>query len=164
MKCAILGNGPSHKLYDSSKEYDTVIGCNIPWTTVDWTCIMDADVINAWQKNPDLITVPIYIATRVHDYACSLNMGMNVYGTFTLKRPEPETNYSSGHYAALKAIELGHTQIDLYGFDSYYTGSIESITRKHVLDNPANNAIKWRNLWNRIISSNQDVVFNFIKE
>lgn len=164
MKCAILGNGPSHKLYNSSSEYALVIGCNIPWSKVDFTVIMDENIIKEWQKVRDLINVPVYFSIRAwreahkykfRDYLKEHSLYLGLY--------EPEVD-STGHMAALIAINQGYKFIDLFGFDSYYYDNVESLTRQYVEDQPTNNSKRWRDSWNKIIDSNPNVVFNFIKE
>jgi hypothetical protein len=62
MKCAVLCNGPSRFDYQPSTEYDYVIGCNVPWTDVDATVIVDEVVVERWSKQPDLNKLPAYFS------------------------------------------------------------------------------------------------------
>ena len=172
MKCAILGNGPSRSLYSPSKQYDYCIGCNIPWAVTDCTVIIDKDVMAAWSKNLDLIKCSVWLTNSA--YSISGRMFIN-HPTKYLKTYLKQNNlvngfkqhkvgHSSGHLAAQVAIDLGYTEIDLYGFDSYFSNTMESYTLKHVATIPDNRVESWRKIWNSIISSNPDVVFNFIRE
>ena len=45
MKTALLCNGPSRVVYQPNLEYNYIIGCNIPWTKVNSTVIMDVGVL-----------------------------------------------------------------------------------------------------------------------
>lgn len=165
MKCAILGNGPSRIAYSPEKKYDLVIGCNIPWTKVDFTMIMDPDVITAWSKNHDLIDVPICAGTAAWRHSDGIKFRWYILEKNLFKELfKVPANYSSGHLAAKKAIELGYKELDLYGMDSYFEDTMETYTRQHVADNPMNHVQRWRSLWDELKSSNPDVVFNFIRE
>lgn len=164
MKCAILGNGPSLNLYYSSDiQYDYVIGCNIPWTDVDFTVIMDEDIIDVWAKNFNLIKVPTYFSvkawartdrSKIRQYLLDNNLFLGIITNRDL--------VSTGHMAVKKAIETGCTELDLYGFDSYHNETIDSITRDYVNNNPMNNSKYWIKEWNNIMSNNPNIVFNFI--
>ena len=170
MKCAILGNGPSRSLYSPENNYSIIIGCNIPWTKVDWTMVMDEEVILAWSKNPQLITCPLYASVEAWRYSAAIKfreyiIGQSLFlGLFERPKEISDIKYCSGHFAAIKAIELGYKHLDLYGMDSYFEDNIESSTREFIPRVPTNNAAKWRKVWNEIISSNPEVVFNFIRE
>ena len=170
MKCAILGNGPSRKLYTGSIHYDYKIGTNIPWTEVNSTVVMDVDIIIEWKKNKDLIKYPVYFSDKAWAYADTLKFREYILdkdlflGMFEVPREDSSVRYSSGHCAAIKAIELGYKDLDLYGFDSYFSDTVESYTREFVKDSPANNSQRWTALWKRIIFKNKDVTFNFIRE
>lgn len=170
MKCAILGNGPSRSLYSPRNNYTVKIGCNIPWTKVDWTMVSDEEVILAWSKNANIINCPIYASVEAWRYSASIKfreyiIGQSLFlGLFQRPRETSDTKYCSGHFAAIKAIELGYKHLDLYGMDSYFEDNVESSTREFIPRVPINNAAKWRKVWDQIISSNPDVVFNFIRE
>ena len=170
MKCAILGNGPSRKLYTGSIHYDYKIGTNVPWTDVNATVVMDVDIIIEWKKNKDLIKYPVYFSNTAWSYADTLKFREYIeeqglfLGMFKVPKEDSNVRYSSGHYAAIKAIELGYKDLDLYGFDSYFLGNIESYTREFVNDTPANNSKRWSTLWEQMIFKHKDVTFNFIRE
>ena len=170
MKCAILGNGPSRALYTGDAAYDYVISTNIPWTSSNMTIVMDEDIIIEWNKNRNLIKVPTYFSSKAWMFADSIKfrsyiLENNLYiGIFEIPKDGPSIRYSSGHFAALKAIDMGYTELDLYGFDSYFANSIESYTRQFVICSPANNAERWKTLWNQLIYKHKGVTFNFIKE
>ena len=48
MYCAVLCNGSTRSLFVDSSQYNYIIGCNIPWTKVDSTVIMDVGVLDKW--------------------------------------------------------------------------------------------------------------------
>jgi hypothetical protein len=164
MKCAILGNGPSRVKYKNQK-YDLIIGCNIPWCHVDYTVVMDKEIIDVWKKNPSLINVPVFFATDAWRHTATIKFRQYILDNNLFKSLEKiEPHYSSGHIAAKKAIELGYNCIDLYGMDSYFNQTMDSYTRCYISNLPTNHVKKWKELWNNIIDNNPNVVFNFIKE
>lgn len=172
MKCAILGNGPSRSAYSPDKEYTYRIGCNIPWAVTDCTIIIDPDVITAWSFKLDIIKCPVWLsrvaysqtgAVRIQSTRVKMRDWIQENNLFLGIQYQPE-HYSSGHIAAVKAIELGYEDLDLYGFDSYFNDTMDSYTRQHVKDNPMNHVEKWRRIWEKMIESYPDIKFNFIRE
>ena len=45
MKAAVVRNGPSRFAFQENLKYNYTIGCNIPWTNVNATVILDSNVI-----------------------------------------------------------------------------------------------------------------------
>ena len=171
MKCAILGNGPSRSAYSPDKEYAYRIGCNIPWAVTDCTIIIDPDVVTAWSFKLELIKCPVWISrvayrhsagVRIQPTKVKMRDWIEDNNLFLGIEPQPE-HYSSGHIATMKAVQMGYKYIDLYGFDSYFTDTMDSYTRLHVVDKPMNHIIKWRGVWDKIIESHPDIKFNFIR-
>jgi hypothetical protein len=160
MRCAVLGNGPSRSAYKG--EYDYVIGCNIPWTKVDSTFIMDPDVITAWSNDLNLITCKVYLSPQAVRHADRLPFIQ--YKKHLIAVQEIPPLYSSGHVAAKKAVELGYTELDIYGMDSWFNDTMETYTRTFVSEKPSNKCKQWRKVWNELIQTYPDVKFNFIKE
>lgn len=163
MKTAVLGNGPSRTLFKDPQRYDYIIGCNIPWTSVHSTVVLDAEVVRYWIQHK-LPTVPIYFSesawreTRVKD--------RNYFIDAFLELVKPYVDYdSSAHVACRKVIQLGATEIDIYGCDSWFTTNTDSYTRSFFEDSTdkSKHVYGWRNRWQDIIDSNPNVKINFIR-
>lgn len=172
MKAALLGNGPSRKFYDPSKAYDYRLGCNIPWTDVDATLILDENIIELWNKNPDLIKVPAYISRRAWMRGDELKKFRPMINekNFLLGIVDkiPNSHESSGNVAARKLVELGYKELDIYGCDAYFTQAhghnTQSYTRGFITGTDMiNNSYKWKLKWDEFISKHPEVKFNFIK-
>ena len=137
---ALLGNGPSRKFYDPSKVYDYRLGCNIPWADVDATLILDENIIKLWDKDHDLIKVPVYISREAWRYGDELKTFRPFIKQnkllISIVDKIPKSNESSGNVAARKLVELGYKRIDVYGCDAAVTASpghnINSYTRKFI--------------------------------
>ena len=165
MKAALLGNGPSRELYLKNVfDYDTVVGCNAPWTRVDWTVVWDKEVIHVWSKNMDLIKVPTYFsrdAWATTDAIKKRDLFQPHFAGFVQRSEMYDT---SGHIACRLLIEHGYKEIDLYGFDSYWEDTIESISHD-IFNNrsalPESLCDKWRKIWAKIQRTNKDVKLNF---
>jgi hypothetical protein len=165
---AILCNGPSRVHYDPNKEYAYRIGCNIPWTDVDCTIIMDEDVCTYWSRNLSAIKCPVYFSDsswrwsqnlpKFEEYIEKNNLFAGIVDVPTVPK------HSTGHIAVLKAIELGYKKFDIYGLDSWFEETVESYTKQFVDNNPGNNVMQWREAWRNIINSNDRLKFNFIRE
>jgi hypothetical protein len=168
-KVAVLCNGPSRSLYDPSKEYEYRIGCNIPWTTVNSTVIADEHVLRVIARDNTLLNCPAWFSEeswratdewKVRDY-----INNNKFFLGFIKRGE---GLSSGNIACGKLIELGYTDIDIYGADAFWTlehhNGVKSYTREFLPDPVSNNTLSWRLTWQKMIKNNPNVTFNFIKE
>ena len=169
MKCAVLCNGPSRILYTPSAEYDFVIGCNIPWTKVDATVILDEEVIRLWAKKPNLITVPSYFSVKAWAETDAIKK-RDFFRPFMINMITPKDPYhSSGHNAVEQMIHKGYTEIDIFGCDSYYSKIAHSYTRTHikhggVVDGDMKAIQGWRERWNEIIKNHPEVRLNFVRE
>jgi hypothetical protein len=166
MRAAVLCNGPSRVNYKSRLGYDYVIGCNIPWTEVDANVIIDNHIVIRWAKNHDLIKAPTYFSEMAWRETCFKDR--QFFMPYFLGLVYRHWDYdSSGHHAAVKAIELGHKQIDIYGCDSWWSMDTSSATHKYHDSRPQNtdkHVIGWRQRWNQIINNHQDVKITFIGE
>ena len=166
---AVLGNGPSRKFYDPSKVYDFRMGCNIPWTDVDATIILDENIIKLWAKDKTLIKVPAYFSVHAWMAADEWRLRAHVYSNdLFLGLVSKEQNESSGNVAAKQLVQDGYTEIDIYGCDAYWTEThgynTESYTRQFVSGiDMINNSYKWKLLWDAFIKKHPEVKFNFIK-
>lgn len=165
MKAAVLCNGPSRSAYNPDKEYAFRIGCNIPWTKVDCTVVLDEQVVRKWAKQQDLITVPTYFSVKAWRETDLL--GREFFRQFLIDLVEPLPEYdSSGHVACSQAIKKGYKDIDIYGCDSWFTQNVDSYTRQFIKSNtihtPDTHSIGWRKRWKQIMDNNPDVKLNFI--
>lgn len=161
MKTALLCNGPSRVVYQPNLEYNYIIGCNIPWTKVNSTVIMDVGVLEKL-KEPYMLFI-----SRKAWIECSNKIKERLIGNISgLFDPLPDYD-SAGHAACRKLLELGATEIDIYGCDSWFTNNTESYTHQFV-DDRSTDMIKhvtvWRSRWYDLMSKNPTVVFNFIGE
>lgn len=159
MNCAVLCNGPSRIAYQASKEYDYVIGCNIPWTKVDATVILDINVLEHW-KTPSKFysSVAAWRELRERDRFTEYFLGF----------VNTITDYdSAGHAACRKVLEMNPKVIDIYGCDSWFANNTDSYTHQFVdsrSDNMTKNISVWRSRWYELMDSHKGVKFNFIGE
>lgn len=169
MKAAVLCNGPSRTSYQTSLEYDFLVGCNIPWTDVDALVILDEEIINLWAKDPDLIIVPensVFFARRAYMYTDEIKKRA-FFDPYLRKLVDVHGPYhSSGHVAAEQAILEGYTELDIYGCDSWFESSLKSSTHEWV-DTSSENLMmcvtSWRTRWDIMIQNNPNVKINFIR-
>lgn len=167
MKCAVLCNGPSRELFVSREIYNFIIGCNIPWTKVDATVVLDKEVIEKWAKNPELIQCPTYFSVDAWRRTDEIKQ-RDLFKPYLKELITPKYPYhTSGHNACEIAIKLGFTDIDIYGCDSYFTNTTQTYTRTiitkiHPSDNSMKHIIGWRNRWNEIVQKHPNVNLNFI--
>lgn len=164
-KVAILGNGPSRVLYKGG--YDFAIGCNIPFTDVKFTVIYDLDVAKLWQTDRDVIKCPAYFSNYAWNNIDTEFKDYLIYNNFYLGNIiyRLGDKFTSGHVAAQIAIDAGYDELDLYGFDSYFEDNVDSYTRNFLTTTLSGPAIVkyWREEWQRLIDSNTNVKFNFIR-
>jgi hypothetical protein len=175
MKAALLCNGPSRVAYSASSQYNYVMGCNVPWTKVDSTVVIDKGMATFWWNQREKFdneaftaTVPIYMSNRCWmvvkhktnaDYWKERLLGFVDAGT---------KEDSSGHVAARQLIALGYKEIDIYGCDAWFKDDTVSYTHEVLIKNRdadklISNAIGWRKTWNDIMQLNPDVKLNFIE-
>lgn len=170
MKCAVLCNGPSKKLFTSREGYDYVIGCNIPWyPEVDATVVLDEQVIRLWAKHPELIKVPTYFSMKAWQETDAIKK-RDFFRPYMLSVITPKyPHHSSGHNAVEQAIAKGYKQIDIFGCDSWFSKVAMSYTRTHiknggVADGDMKAIEGWRKRWKEIMDNHPEVTLNFIGE
>lgn len=155
MKAAILGNGPSRIHYNSDDIYDIVIGCNIPWATVDATIICDQEIVDILKKDLTLIQVPVIISNIVYERMKELR----IVDEFTvLKVFKPKDWHNSALYAVDYLMEQQANEIHVYGCDSIFENDISSTTDKH-LDKKMDSDMflrHWRKEWHKKMQSEID--------
>ena len=168
MKCAILCNGPSRVDYQPSLEYDYVIGCNVPWTKVDATVVLDEHVVYRWANEPELIQCKAYFSRKAWMETDAIKK-RNFFLPFLIEVIDVLPEYdSSGHHAARCAIRRGATHLDIYGCDSWFEQNIVSYTHKYFKnlnpDDSKKHVIGWRKRWKEIMDGSPNVQFNFIRK
>jgi len=167
MKCAVLCNGPSRSTYNPQTEYAYRIGCNIPWTKVDCTVILDPQMVKVLVNNTSLIDCNIYFSQAAWDYVKEVG-AISLFKSLGIIE-KTRKGLSSGNLACLKAVELGYTEIDIYGADAMTTNDIrsnnvsKSYTRNFLDSDSMNMSPDWRHNFNRMIESHPEVNFNFVK-
>lgn len=159
MKCAVLCNGPSRVDYQPSLGYDYVIGCNIPWTTVDATVILDVNVLDKWVSPTKFYSsVAAWRELRDRDRFIDHFLGfVNTVSDYD----------SAGHAACRKVLEMTPKVIDIYGCDSWFTDNTESYTHQFVdsrADSMSKNIRVWRSKWCDLMDNHENVEFNFIRQ
>jgi hypothetical protein len=168
MRIAVLCNGPSRVDYTSSLGYDYVIGCNVPWTEVDATVVLDEIVIDLWSKTPDLITVPVYFSRKAWMYTDSIKK-RSLFEPYLIEILDILPDFdSSGHNAVKCAIRKGASEVDVYGCDSWFEQTIVSHSHKYFKnlnpDDSAKHVNGWRKRWKEIMDGSPDVKINFIRK
>ena len=163
MCAALLCNGPSRILFTTPENYDYIMGCNIPWTKVDSTVVLDNEIVRTLYDN-SLIQYPIWFSENAWRETKFKNREYFKEYFLGLVKTLPEYD-SCGHVACRKLIELGYTKIDIYGCDSWFVNDTSSYT--HQFDdtrssNTDKHVIEWRKRWNTIIENHKDISINFI--
>jgi hypothetical protein len=175
VKCAVIGNGPCRSAFDTSMEYEYRIGCNIPWTDVDSTIILDIDIIRIWRDDHTIIKCPAYFSRKAWMHTAEgisrLRSHIIENGLFLgIEEVSQYQGYSSGNCALQKAVDLGYKHIDIYGMDSWFDITIDSFTNQFVPKEDSGNGLRrqrcesWRRHWVTLMDKHKDIVFNFIKE
>jgi hypothetical protein len=157
MKAAVLCNGPSRVAFDSTLEYNYIIGCNIPWTKVNATVIFDKDVLEKWE------TPSAFYASVEAWRECKKRDKFKDHLIEIFEAPNDIP--TSGHEAARRVISMGAKEIDIYGCDSWFTNNTESYTHQFV-DSRAIDMNKqisaWRARWYQLMARHPDIKINFI--
>lgn len=165
MKAALLCNGPSRELFESQSklDYDYIMGCNIPWTDVHSTVILDIEVADYLTEHRPLLKYPIWFGRdawrEIH------RKERTKIGTYFKGIVDKTEGESTGHVGLRKLIEEGYDDIDIFGCDSYFELSNKSSTHTFVKNVPGNIARQielWRTHWDNIIDHRIDVSVNFI--
>ena len=163
MKAALLCNGPSKDIFEHPEEYDYLMGCNIPWTPVDSTVILDVEVVKYLAEHPEIVKYPIWFSRsswgEIH------RKTRNKIEHYVKCLVDTREGESTGHVALKKLIELGFTEIDIYGCDSYFEDTVKSSTHEYVNTSPTNptrHLERWRSQWDNIIDVHEECTIKFI--
>ncbi len=148
----ILGNGPSRTLIDQlpRNEFTAIFGCNFPHIKTSCIVINDATAMRKFAEEKKELEIPLILSYRAHQQYKKEKIAASVMSTYK-QRPW----FSSGHQAALKAIEFGHNELILCGFDVLFEDSIYSRTddifpKKNKNSKDRNCIREWRNAWEKI--------------
>jgi hypothetical protein len=164
MRAALLCNGPSRVDYPGNEGYDYVIGCNIPWTVVDATVVIDEKVVALWAKDHDLIKPKAYFSTNAWRYTDEIKQRNFFQSKFLGIFESLKERDSSGHAAARLLIKKGYTDIDVWGADSWFEQTIVSSTHKIIPnlndDHDRKFVDQWRANWKSLMEK-PNVNINF---
>lgn len=166
MRAAVLGNGKSRFLFTNPKDYDIIIGCNIPWTYVDTTVIIDEKVVEFLYKNKDKSSYCSNIIFSRKSWNKVLELEAESYFLPTLNSivEMSEGIDSSAHIGLKYLLELGTIEtVHMYGCDSRWSTDISSRTHGYVSNKPPNELITismWNTRWDEIINKHDaEVLF-----
>ncbi len=159
MKTALLCNGPSRVAFNPDIGYNYIIGCNIPWTKVNSTVILDVNVLQKWETPCSFFaSVPAWRELHKRDKYIEHFLGfVNTIAEYD----------SAGHAACRKLLEFNPDVIDIYGCDSWFANNTESYTHQYVdsrSDDMTKNVSVWRSRWYDLMDNHPKVKFNFIGE
>ena len=182
-ECNVLCSGPSRKSYIQNDLPS--IGCNFPWTKVDYTIIFDFPAIDKLCENPLLIddSVKLVIHQRVYGHLKHTNkldiLKSKIDSIFNYPIGNTAEFFrSSGHYAALYMISMGFTKLNIYGCDNYFGDDrcVDNYTHQigfpHYIENTnlinfgeerlIKRGVSWRDEWHKMIKQHPNIHFNFI--
>jgi hypothetical protein len=183
-ECNVLGSGPSRVSYTPNKLPS--IGCNFPWTKVDWTIIFDPAPLIRLAENPKLIdsSTGLIISKHAHLHIKHHNLIQKIPHAIiaiykNISRPHYGFKRSSGHYAAQWMIAKGFTKLNIYGCDNYF-GDLKCVDNyshtpgtDHYIENLnlqvysdkklEQRGLEWQHSWNMLIKQHPNVEFNFVK-
>ena len=180
-ECNVLGAGPSRVSYVPNDL--PTIGCNFPWTNVDWTLLFDTNTISKWFDQPSVFDDDVKFVMSEFCYNYYKKTGElerfkhRIHSVFS----HPKLNTvrwrgSSGHYATEWMISQGYNKLNLYGMDNYF-GDIHCLNNyshdgvgtynlnhdKYTEEELTQRGLDWQLAWKRIINHNPNVEFNFVK-
>jgi hypothetical protein len=129
--------------------------------------VLDPQMVKVLVDDTTLIDCGVYFSQAAWDYIEEVKASslFNSLGIIQKTRK----GLSSGNLACMKAVELGYTDIDIYGADAMTTNDIrsnnvsKSYTRNFLYSDSMNMSPDWRTNFNKMIQSHPEVKFNFIK-
>jgi hypothetical protein len=182
MECNLLCSGPRKKSY--KKNGLPTIGCNIPWTDVDYTIIFDEVVLMKIIEMPDIIKEDVKLILSTVAYqelrrTKSVDKLKNKIECVFKYNSLSEKIFlrSSGHYAAEWAIFKGFKKLNIYGCDNWF-GDMKCLDNN--MHNKANpfyiknlnedfdekyqimRGEYWKKSWEKMIIQNPSIEFNFV--
>jgi hypothetical protein len=183
-ECNVLGSGPSRVSYVPNELPS--IGCNFPWTKVDWTIIFDPDPLVRLADNPALIDLDTQLIISKHalihikHHKLIDKIPHKIAATYkNISHPEYGFKRSSGHYAAQWMISMGYNRLNIYGCDNYF-GDLyctdnysHTPNTAHYIDNTnlkvysdeqlRNRGKEWHHAWKMLEKQHPNVEFNFVR-
>lgn len=166
-KCNILCSGSRRTLF--TKNNLPSIGCNIPYTEVDYIFILEYDVIDYYCNNLEKIgNSKIILREDSLHYAKNKPIMNYIESVVSSINSDRLTKFrSSGHYAAMYMIYKGFLELNIYGCDTWFDpeNHLNSYTDNFVSKpenlNP-NNGYIWKQQWEKMITEYKKIKFNFI--
>lgn len=147
MKAQILGNGPSHRLYEPQDGY--IIGCNFQKHPTDISVLLDCKPFMVYCRNRSILHNRNIITSTyaMHHILKPSNMVDEFNIVYEL--PYLEKYVSAGHVATEWALNNGYDEIHLWGFDSIWADTQETRTDEFITRNRAqfDLYIHWREKW-----------------
>jgi hypothetical protein len=177
MRCNVLCNGPSRISYKENNLPS--IGCNIPWSSVNYTVIFGNDVIDIVDEDMNLIpqSTKLIVSNITLEYLKQKNLLIKFKNKiYSVYNYDLNHRYSVGHVAVLTMISMGFKNIDVYGCDNYFDDLLctDSYTRKwkittknlkkfHNEAELINRGKKWKEEWSYILKKYNKINIKFIK-
>ena len=146
MQTHILGNGPSINLYEPSEGY--VIGCNFQQYPVDVSVVLDVRPFHLYLGNRSVFqNKPIITSVYAMNGMKHKNLEQEL--EILYKLPFLDKYVSAGHVATQWALDNGHTEIHLWGFDSIWADTQETKTDELIFRDRQQHDlyIHWREKW-----------------
>jgi len=176
MAIHILGNGPSIELFDRDAwpETDVFVGCNFsdPSFRVDYTSVIDVSAMKHLLKGCT-VTGPLLLSTRAARYADKNDKDwkdktVDIKDIVDLPRDRTisrNLSMNSAQHGTVYAIQnhTDHTEVHLWGIDSFWSSDIRSTTDAIVRPNQRNGRDKpkitrqWHGYWHKIISDHSKI-------
>jgi hypothetical protein len=142
----VLGNGPSHVLYEPQDGY--IIGCNIQTHPIDVSVVLDVKPFHLYMGNRQIFQGKPIITTQ---YAMNGMKHKNLEAELDIvyKVPFLEMYTSAGHIATQWALDHDYTEIHLWGFDSIWADTQETKTDTLIQRDRVQHDlfVHWREKW-----------------
>lgn len=169
MKAAVVCNGPSRFAFQENLKYNYTIGCNIPWTKVNSTVILDSNVVERWSRDLNLISCPAFFTRKSWMATDELKIRNYIleHNLFIGLLPQYPEFYSAGHVAASIVCKNNYKELDIFGVDSMFEDTVVSFTNTlvddHNPDSERQRIVNWRINWDKLQKDYPEVIFNFIR-
>ena len=178
MAIHILGNGPSISIFDRDgwPDSDVFAGCNFsdPSFRVNYTSVIDVGAMKQILKGHQPAG-SLLLSTRAEKYAKKEDANWqdkisDIESVMTLRRDRTisrNLSMNSAQHATVYSINThtDHSDVHLWGIDSFWSTDLESKTDAYVRPNQKIPRIKpkitrqWNGYWHKIFSKNTDHTF-----
>jgi len=169
MAIHILGNGPSISAFDrdSWPASDVFVGCNFsdPALKPDFVSLIDVSAIKAYLQG-HLPAAPVVLSDRALEYADSVSSdwrdrGIEVEAVMYLIRDpsiSKDLAMNSAQHGVMYSVLAysDHSEIHLWGIDSFWTDDMESSTDRIARPESRGRRVRpqitrsWRRYWSKI--------------